>query len=215
LDQERQILFLYPPFFLLASLLLGLYFDPHHSITQTLPAAGLASGISGLLGLIAGGSVVVLASGFLIGAVSVLFLRVTFLLLGKRHYEAGVSAEALKRIWEQTGRHEPLNKSDALYAVATFDHEVLPKTIRDWVGRRWSAFNISIHSCTALALAPTFGRLLSISVGTAWLSVTLVAIILLALNGYFAWHDTMAMIEFQSHRHFRTAETNDRENSGA
>ncbi len=207
MDQERQIRFLYPPFFLLASLLWGLYLDPNRKLSDILPVATSSIGPDELVGLLAGGSIVIVASGFLIGAISVLSLRLLSFIVRRRHYEAGVSTETLKRIWGKLQTTEPFSPDRALYVVATFDHEVVPKTIHEWIGRRWSAFNVSAHSCTALALSLIVGSRLSIMVGTEWFFTTMIIFVLLTINAFYAWRDTMAMIDFQSHRSFKHAKT--------
>ncbi len=198
IDQERQIRFLYPPFFLMASILWGLYLDPNRRLSDLVPTTTPLN-TNELIGLIAGGSVIIVASGFLIGAASILSLRLIFFVFGRRHYEVGVSARGLNRIWKQLHTKEPYRTQDALFTIATFDHEILPKSIHDWVARRWSAFNISAHSCTALILAPIIGSRLSIAVGTEWLVTTAIIWAILALNAIFAWRDTMGMIEFQTY----------------
>jgi len=205
-DQERQIRFLYPPFFLLASLLWGLYLDPNRCLSDILPTTSFPAEASKILGLIAGGGIFIIAAGFLIGAVSVLALRLIFFMLGRRRYEASVSAECLKRIWERVHAAELPDTSKALYAVATFDHEIIPKSIHEWVGRRWSAFHTSVHSCTALVLAIVIGSRISIDVSVEWLVTTLIVCAILATNAFWAWRDTMAMIDFQSHRNLTHTE---------
>jgi len=215
MDQERQIRFLYPPFFLLASLHWGIYLDPNRSLKDILPTLQSPIGVNELLGLIAGGSVIIIASGFLIGAISVVLLRITFFFLGRHHYEAHVSPSAFKLIWERLDTSEPLDTRKVLYAIATFDHELLPKSIHEWIGRRWSAFNVSAYSCIALVLALIIGRRLSITLGCEWLVTTLIIIALLAFNACHAWRDTMGMIDFQSRRHFNGAEGGDRKGNDA
>jgi len=64
-DQERQIRFLYPPFFLLASLLWGLYLDPNRCLSDILPTTSFPAEASKILGLIAGGGIFIIAAGFL------------------------------------------------------------------------------------------------------------------------------------------------------
>lgn len=204
MDQERQVRFLYPPFFFVMSLLFGLILDSSRSLKDIVPALKTStSGPIEILGLLAGGSVFVLASGFLIGAISSLLLRFGFRVFGKRHYEASVTPSSLGRIWKMLDSLDGPSQDKILYAVATFDHELLSPGIREWIHRRWIAFTTSAHCCTALGLALILGACLSIALKWEWLVVSLLVFAVLAFNAFFAWRDAMSMLEFQSRRQTR------------
>ncbi len=199
MDKERQIRFLYPPLFLLASLAWGLYLDPSKTLSDILPVTGATMGADKLIGVIAAGGTLVLVFGFLIGAISVSLLRLAFCLFG-REYEVVVSDACLDRIWAKLRTTQSKDTKQALYAGVTFDHELLSKGVHDWLTRRWHAFNISAHSCVALLLAHGLGWPLGIQQQAAWLCSTGVAVFFLVANAVVAWRETMGMIEFQSYR---------------
>jgi hypothetical protein len=205
MDQDRQIRFLYPPFFLVMSLLWGLFVDPSRPLKDALPIIGDTTfSASEVLGLLAGGSIIVLAFGFLIGAISSISLRCIFRFFGNCHYEAAVSSKTLESISKYLKVIDKTPKKYILSAVASFDHEILSPNVNGWIHRRWMAFTTSAHSCTALFLAIIIGLCLSIKLTWAWIIPNLLAFGFLALNAYYAWRDAMEMIEFQSLRKFET-----------
>ncbi len=197
MDQNREIRFLIPPFFLLASLLLGAFLDlsirPNVEKLLTLDSA------ERVLGVLAAGSVAVIPLGFLIGSISVFLVRI-FFGFKRSNYEATLSDDCLKRIWAQLNTDQKFNQKLTFYAAATFDHEVLDKGIHEWIMRRWNSFNVSIHSCTALLLAHLFGGVFLIGQDPRWLLLTFVLVLILFANGATAWRETMGMLDFQSHR---------------
>jgi len=201
MDQNRQIRFLIPPFFLFASLLLGAHLDPEINLIPFFTPTSTKS----VLGVIAAGAVMVIPIGFFIGTLSVTILRIGFAIFSKE-YEAVLSPETVKRIWNNLNVNIDYNEKFFLYAVATFDHELLPSQTHEWIVRRWNSFNIAVHSCTALILAHLVGRFVGINQDIVWLVVTVILIIVFAVNAAVSWRHTMEMIEFQSHREHHVEE---------
>jgi hypothetical protein len=207
-DAERQIRFLYPPVFLVASLCLGARLDPDVTLlgaftTLTAGTLGDAQKLdqwsAQLLAIVlASGLIVMIASGFLISSVSVLALRTVFALFRGHSYEAGLSHEAYARIRQRLQIPKPQKAdSDALYLSATFDHKVIPEEIHRWVFRRWSMFYLATNSATAIILAQPVGWLLGIA-DWWWFVASLGAIAMLIAIAAFAWLDTMNMLDFQT-----------------
>ena len=147
MDQNRQIRFLIPPFFLLASLFLVDYLSCSNFFIKiaALPDNKILAFVAAL-----GASTIPL--GFFIGAISILSLHgysklVSVIKREKWNYESGISDETCKRIWSQleleTNFKFDLKKR--LYIVATFDHGILPQGINEWTMRRWNAFNTNFN----------------------------------------------------------------------
>jgi hypothetical protein len=195
MDQNREIRFLIPPFFLFASLLWGAYLDPCIDL-----AALLKPDSVDILGVIAAGSVLVIPLGFLIGSISVTILRIIFLSWKHQSYEADLSEDCLERIWSKLNTDQARDRKLTLYAAATFDHELLSTGIHEWLMRRWNSFNVSVHSCIALLLSHGMGCLFSINQDCRWWLTTLVLGSILLYTGVMAWRETMGMADFQSHR---------------
>ena len=207
MDQIRQIRFLIPPFFFFASLTWGAYLDDPCRVEELFRDEVFKS-IGALL--LAGASVISL--GFLIGSVSIVALALGSWLLTGQHYEvAGLSEACLSRIWTRldTGQHR--ERASELYAVVTFDHELLSKGVHEWLLRRWSTFNVSAHSIMALLLAHVAGGLLGVNQGIewwrwflpipgTWWATTLVLWVVLMFMARASWRETKGMIDFQSHR---------------
>jgi uncharacterized membrane protein len=196
MDQQRQIRFLIPPFLLFSSLLWGLQLSSPERAAAFLSS----SSATAVLGLLAAGAAALVPTGYVIGTMAISILRATFCLLGRSSYEAVLPEGALKRIWPKLKSSREVRKSDTLYAVATFDHEIIPPPIHEWIVRRWNSFNVSVHSCVALLLAHAVAPFLAVAQTGAWWGTTAFFIMLFGLNAVSAWKDTMRMIEFQSFR---------------
>jgi hypothetical protein len=84
MDEERRIRFLVSPALFVASLLIGALSDPtgegRHFIAGILTDGEWSKS---LVGLVAGGGVVVFAGGYVFGTITVFFLRLPFLLFGR------------------------------------------------------------------------------------------------------------------------------------
>jgi hypothetical protein len=199
MDQDRQVRFAIPPFFLLASLLWGAYVG-ECDLSPILQPENARE----LLGVLAAAAVSIVPAGFLIGTISVNVLRILFALSG-RSYEAVLDEATLKRIWKQlksnmTAERARKDQRWTLYAAATFDHELLPPGIHTWLLRRWNSFNVAVHSITAMLLAHVAAYVFGIPQTCYWWSSTAVMSVLLVMTAVAAWRHTMWMIEFQSHR---------------
>src|SRR6266446_7888373 len=148
MDQDRQIRLAIPPFFLFASLLWGAYLS-HRDLSPILKPETAKE----VLGLLAATAVAIVPVGYLISTISVNVLRLLAVIARKPTYEAVLDEATLERIWKQLKTSQPTNKMLALYAAATFDHELLATGIHMWLFRRWTSFNIAVHSIVALVLA--------------------------------------------------------------
>jgi len=202
MDQDRQIRFVIPPFFLFASLLWGAHLGGRDLSPIFSPQTAKE-----VLGLLAAAAVGIVPMGFLIGTLSVTLLRGLALIARSPTYEARLSDSTLDHIWAQLQSKQAKDKKLTLYAAATFDHELLPAGIHTWIMRRWNSFNVATHSIVALMLAHAVAPIFSIPQVRAWWGSTLLLVGLLLVTALNAWRETMAMIEFQSHRRQRAGET--------
>jgi hypothetical protein len=115
-------------------------------------------------------------------------------------------------------------RPNLLYATATFDHELLPKGIHEWLRRRFNAFIVAFNSALAIGLSLVFVGVsphfysfpfehscgadelqLQQQMGwtqmkSCWLLVNLALLVLLLWAAHRSWRDTMKMIEFQARR---------------
>jgi hypothetical protein len=200
-DQDRQIRFLIPPFFLYASLLWGAALDPSICL-----AAYLRQGSpKDLIGIVTAAGVATIPLGFFLGAVTVIALRILFLFVsraqGRRQvYEAYFSNASFKRIWQPLVVNRSRDRKLLLYAAVTFDHELLEKGVHEWLMRRWNAFNVAASSCIALILAHLFGYMLRIRPSCKWYASTAVVLLFLFVTAVTSWSETMGMVDFQSFR---------------
>jgi hypothetical protein len=226
MDQDRQIRFLIPPFFLYTSLLWWALIDPYlHCFLSRWTGGGLKEALP----LVAALGGLAIPIGYSLGTLGMLLLKVCFHLRSRlrpprQMYEAYVSDECFKTILRETAALGD-NRSSLLYASATFDHELLPKGIHKWIFRRWSAFNVAFNS--ALAIIASF----LVVVGRAfyawpfspycglsetdwrqaagwtlggtkfwWLVTNLSLLCVFCCAARVCWHETMEMIEFQARR---------------
>ncbi len=208
MNKDRQIQLLYPPLFFLAALAVAVYLDPSKGIGTYLPIAKDAPiGLEKLVGIVAAGGILIIVAGFLIGTVSICLLRIAFRLAGHSQYEAVLPHGCLARIWPKLRTTQQRDKSLTLFATATFDHELLPKSIHEWLLRRWSSFNICVRSCVALVLAWVVVWRASIQPGRDWYVGVSVVVFFFAIQAILAWRETMSMIDFQSYRELRPSKS--------
>lgn len=131
MDQDRQIRFAIPPFFLFASLLWGAYLA--HRDLSPIFKPEMAKEV---LGVLAAAAVAIIPTGFLIGTLSVMLLRLLALIARTPTYEAVLKDSTLERIWGELNSAQAKDKKLTLYAAATFDHELLAAGIHTWLLRR-------------------------------------------------------------------------------
>ncbi|MFZ0864791.1 MAG: hypothetical protein WCA27_21455 [Candidatus Sulfotelmatobacter sp.] len=116
-------------------------------------------------------------------------------------------------------------RPNLLYAVATFDHELLPKGTHDWIVRRFNAFTVAYNSGLAILISViivglrgchhwSFQGVCGMSemqwqqqarwawFGSKfwWLAVNILLMALLFCAAFRSWKETMGMIEFQARR---------------
>lgn len=196
MDQNRQIRFLIPPFFLIASMLWGVHLDPCFDLSKQLSELSLQLSLA----VIAGTTLTIVPLGFLISVISISFIRLIFLKTGRK-YDALYEEDTVRRIWPILKSKLDPHRDYTLYAVATFDHEIVDKGIHGWVMRRWSAFHVSVHSAVAIGLSHLFALFLPIKQTRIWILSSIIFVILLVINAVIAYRETKGMLEFQSHRY--------------
>ena len=193
MDEARRIRFLVPPFFLLLSVTAGLYFSKFDFST-------IISKDYTVSELIAFGAVIgafIFPVGFLLTSLSILGL---YALFGFRTYEAVLPTDAWQRMWPLLGTILKQEDQWHLYAVATFDHELLEPAIHEWLQRRWTSFNLSVHSFTAVLVAHFVVFLEAIDETWPWGLMTVVLLVIFGATASIAWNQTMRMLEFQTSR---------------
>lgn len=198
MDKDRQIRFLYPPFILIFSLIIGLIGDTNKSISDIICQIGLNGKLSDVIIILIGGGVSLLVLGYIIGTITMSFLRLIFILAG-RNYEVVLKTETYENIKKIMDAENCKCKFwYPLYLVATFDHVILPNRIHEWLLRRWNSFNTSMNSVVALLLSIIPIKLFDIELSCIWWLVISIIGILLLINGIISWIETMGMFEFQS-----------------
>lgn len=201
MDQNRQIRFLIPPFLLLASLFLGDFVSCSNIINKIAeqPDKNILAIVAAL-----GGSTIPI--GFLIASIPIAVLNfIGFVCCRKKskwNYELSISPKALKMIWPKLETSLKFDFQKRFYAGVTFDHDILPLGIHQWLYRRWNAFNICINCCAALLLSHAIGYFLLIRQTFYWWIVTTIIFLFMFFNAMVAWRQTMQMIEFQAFRNF-------------
>ena len=195
MDELRNIRFLIPPFFFFLSAFLAAYFS----------GGGLATLISPFsteqaLALTAAIGAATLPIGYLITSISILALQILARCCGAKTYEAHLSDSAFASVWTATRSTLESDRELELYAVATYDHSILPPAIHQWIQRRWNSFNIAAHSCMALLLSLIAALLPGVHFSCQWLGCLLLLLAVFAINGYRAWRQAMRMLDFQLSR---------------
>lgn len=185
LDPDRQMRFLYPSVFFMGSLLWGLHLDPVRALSDVFPMVSLAGSFDRLLAVGATSGAVLIASGFVIGSLSILVLKAMFWRDG-RPYEAFLSHEGLDLVYGRLGLSGKRKDSDTLFLSATLDHELLNERVHRWVFRRWSMFYVATNSAMGLVLALGVGSYLGIAMSPAWILQSLAAVVLFIMIGRWA-----------------------------
>jgi len=208
MDQNRQIRFLIPPFFLLASVFLADFLSCSNIFNSIAALPG-----NKILAIVAALGASTIPLGFLIGVITIAFLNLYGIVLSKVkgetwNYETGISKETCKKIWPtlEIELNSRFDFQKRFFISATFDHGILPKEINGWIMRRWNAFNINSNCVTALILSIVACHFFSIGMTLIWLLTTIVIMVLLFFNARIAWYQTMQMIEFQAARNLNKKE---------
>jgi hypothetical protein len=201
MDEDRKIRFLVAPILLLASIVWGAWSDETFHYLMRDPSFDWSK----LAGLIAGGSLVVFAGGYIVGTITYVLLRFAFILRPMhkpRFHEVAMSAEALKEVWKRINAFEASESEQRrreLFAGAFFDYVVLRKEyegVHEWLFRRWNGFNIAANSIVALYFSLLLGLAFGIHLTWVWCLPVLVLAVLLCFVMYWAWNDTMTMLDF-------------------
>jgi hypothetical protein len=204
MDEDRRIRFLVAPTLFIASLLLGaLSFDAARDfIVQSLKS----SDGSKLIGLIAGGGLVIFAVGYIIGTCAHFLLRLAFLYRPQRWgksrcHEVTLSDEAFAQIWKKLGASGQPDRGQELFAGVAFDHDILREShlgVHRWIFRRWNAFNIAATSFCGLLLSFPFGHLVGIPLTYVWCLPVAIFEVMLIFVMVWSWQDTMNMLGFMA-----------------
>jgi hypothetical protein len=228
MDEDRQIRFLIPPFFLYACLLWWAYIDPP---VRCYVAGILGGSLNELVPILAAAGAATIPIGYSIGTLGVFLLKVLFWVLSlvrprelRQIHEACINKEAYASILLRTkSPNDPWNvkRPNLLYAVATFDHELLPEGIHKWLLRRFNSFCVAFNSALAIVIALLIVRFRARSFDVfcgfsekqwqqqaswawdskkLWLVTSFSLLALLFWAAYNSWRETMKMIEFQAQR---------------
>jgi len=195
MDQNRQIRFLIPPFFLFASLFWADFLSCSNIIARIAAQPNI-----NILAIVAALGASTIPIGFLLGAIPIGVFNAVGCVCKNWNYESSISLRAFKQIWPQLETKLKFDLQKRFYASVTFDHDILPKGINKWIMRRWNAFNININCFTALLLSHIVRPLFSIETTCYCVLTTVLIMALLLFNAIMAWCQTMKMIEFQATR---------------
>jgi hypothetical protein len=206
MDEDRRIRFLIAPTLFVASLIFGALST---QTTRDFMIEGLkVFDWSKLIGLIAGGGLVVFVGGYVIGTWTYFVLRLIFRYRPRRwgksrFHEVAMSDEAFEQVWEAVASpsRKKSDRRQELSAGVAFDHGLIRKNhdgIHRWLIRRWNAFSIAATSFWGLVFSFPIGHAVGIPMSqTWWYPVTLFAVILLVVMTW-AWRDAMDMLEFMA-----------------
>lgn len=195
MDEARRFRFLIPPFFLAVSVATGLYFSDF-SIEQALKSYSTEQLVA--FGAVVGASI--LPVGFFLTSVSILGLHLCARICGFRTYEAVLPSPAWERLWQLLGTNLPQRREWHLYGSATFDHEMLSAGVHEWIQRRWTTFNLSVHSLTAVLTSHLAALFPAVRETWQWVLLTAAFGVVFGVTGLIAWRHTMRMLEFQASR---------------
>jgi len=209
MDEDRRIRFLVAPTLFVALLLLGALSNQAERdfILEALKNPDWSKLIGLIAGFIAGGGLVVFVLGYVIGTWTYFVLRVFFLLRprswGKsRFHEIALSDSAFKKVWEIVLPSGVPDRRQELSAGVAFDHDFLRKTnngVHLWLVRRWNAFSIAATSFWALVFSFPIGHAVGIPMEQVWwLPPAAIFAAILVVVSFWAWRDTMNMLEFMA-----------------
>jgi hypothetical protein len=198
MDKDRQIRFLYPPLIFFTSIALGIWLDNSSAIKYSIQVFFKDANHTGLAVAILGLTSIVVVIGFLIGTLTVFFLRIIFFWNKSCFYELKLSKKALAQIGDLIlkNKDDIITKKDRLYAGAVFDHSYIPENVHRWIARRWNAFLISSASILALILSLIIRGILNIKLTCGWGLTVLFFILVFLIQACYSWKESMHMIEF-------------------
>ncbi|NJK98467.1 MAG: hypothetical protein HC905_29295 [Bacteroidales bacterium] len=203
MDQIRKIRFLYPPFMVFISLMIGLYFDYHHSINGLIIQFKLTDSTSELILALLTGGILMLVLGFIIEMITTVILKLFFRLFKRPHYAAAsnLTPNTYDKIKEKIfyNQEEIILPQQYLYSAVTFDSAVVPEKIHDWIVRRWNSFNVSSNSIFAFVISIIPMLILDIKFSVGWILVDIIIVFFLVINASNAWKETKRMLEFHAH----------------
>lgn len=209
MDDDRRVRFLVAPTLFVASLLVGVRFDDkaREYVWYIYSQTSAQSGWINLIGVVAGGGLLVFVGGYIIGTFTYFVVRCWFrytTYLGEsRFHEVALTSESFGQVWRTLGAPsiEP-DRRQELFAGVAFDHGILRERrngIHLWLFRRWNAFNIAATSVCGLGLSLLFGHVFfGISFSWQWLLLVGVFAVVLVFVIWWAWHDTMGMLDFMA-----------------
>jgi hypothetical protein len=209
MDEDRRVRFFVSPMFFLASILWGFY--RHDLLPDLSKAQPSGNWVASIVGIVLGASIAVFALGFLIGTVTYILLRLLALAFyargkGSGCHEVAVGGRTIDRIIDILGAKTICKRNQQLFIAVTFDHETLSKNskgIHKWLMRRWNAFSIGSTSVVGLLLSLLIGRIaVRTNLRSEWIWPALAMCVFFGVSAFFAWRDTMRMIEFQADRHW-------------
>jgi hypothetical protein len=197
MEKERQIRFLYPPLMLFGSLLLGLFFNENNSLEGLICSIEIFKTQELILAILGGGAITLLL-GYVIGTITILFLRLIFINNGGA-YEVN-DKQDFEDIGESILEYpkDKIKRKERLYAFVTYDHHFLPKDIHEWVQKRWSTFHTASNITTSLILSIAIGISLGIQICASWIVIVLVLAGIFIFHAHRARNETINMVMFQT-----------------
>jgi len=199
--EDRKIRFLYPPFILIISLLIGLYFDKCKSLLDIIQQFYKTDNNSyEMILVLIGGGVFILVLGFIIEVITMSVLRWRAkLFLKRRSYTVGDALE--QKDYDKLGRfllpdNEGINKEKGFYASIIFESSLVPKETHNWIARRWNSFNVSSSSCSAIIFSIIPILIMHIKITPWWIIINLIIGFFFFCNALHAWRETKGMVVF-------------------
>jgi len=199
MDKDRQIRFLYPPLIFLGSIAFGIWLDHSDVIRNLIEKFLKGDNNTKLTVALLGAGSIVLVTGFLLGTITVLILRVLFP-NNRFSYEFKLAEKSYDKIGKLIlkSKDDKIKKEDRMYAGVVFDHSYISENIHLWIVRRWNAFFIASSSIVGLILSLLVGHLLGVAFTCGWVLTVIGSIILFTIQGWSSWIETMRMIVFMT-----------------
>ncbi len=192
MDEARKIRFLYPPVFFTLAVGLAGKLDPDWSLRHWLQRQAGDDSIRNL-GLLAAAGLTLVSVGFAIGTGSVSTLRLIAVLTRSRSYDSTLCQNRKTDVWSHLcGKGEP-SETDLPYLAAAIGHELVSDGMKQWLERRWNAFNLSLHSGIALLLAIPAIAFCGFRPGCWWFILVPFGSLMFIGMAAFAWVDTYHM----------------------